>query len=220
MNFHDKTVSSTANGTQQAQDMHTIDQQKQRNHMIAKISIMSAIAFILMYLEFPVPLMPAFLKFDFSEIPALLAAFSMGPLAGVIVELVKNLLHLPFSQTMMVGELANFLIGASFVVAAGLVYQHHKSKQNAIKGMVLGTLTMTLVGALFNYFINIPFYINAMGFNLEAIVAMTNQAGNRLVIDLPSLILWVFVPFNIVKGALVSLLVSLLYKPLSPLLHR
>lgn len=218
MKYQEKTVTHTASESDPG--LQAIDQQKRRNRTIAKIAIMSAIAFILMYLEFPVPLMPVFLKFDFSEIPALLAAFSMGPLAGVLVELAKNILHLPFSQTMMIGELANFLIGSSFVATAAFIYKQHKTKKNALKGLVLGTVTMTVVGAAFNYFINIPFYINVMGFNLEAIIGMTNQAGNHLVTDLPSLIMWVFVPFNIVKGALISLLVSLLYKPLSPLLHK
>lgn len=219
MNYRDEAMTEGKKPSLAGQ-VSGMKQEQERIRTIVKIAIMSAIAFILMYLEFPVPLMPAFLKFDFSEIPALLAAFSLGPVAGVLVEFIKNLLHLPFSQTMMIGELANFLIGSSLVAVAAFTYQRRKTKQGAILGMVWGTLAMIIVGALFNYYINIPFYINVMGFNLEAIVGMTNQAGNTLVKDLPSLIVWVFVPFNLVKGSLVSFLVALLYKPLSPLLHK
>lgn len=194
--------------------------QRERVRTIAKIAILSAIAFVLMMLEFPLPLMPAFLKFDFSDLPALLAAFSMGPLAGATVELIKNVLHLPFTQTMMIGELANFLIGASLVVTAGFIYQSKKTIRGAISGMLAGTAAMTVVGALFNYYINIPFYLNVMNFPLEAIIGMANAAGNTKVTDLGSLILWVFVPFNIFKGLIISLLTGLVYKPLSPLLHK
>lgn len=187
---------------------------------VAKIGILSALAFILMLLEFSVPLMPAFLKFDFSEVPALLASFSMGPLAGIIVEAIKNLLHVPFTHTMAVGELANFLIGSTFVGIAGIFYKKNKTKKSAFMGMALATLGMTVVGALFNYFINIPFYTNVMGLELGAIIGMASAAGNKMVTDLPSLITWVFVPFNIVKGIIISLIVGFLYKPLSPLLKK
>lgn len=186
---------------------------------IAKVALLSAIAYVLMMLEFPLPLMPDFLKFDFSEIASLLAAFSMGPLAGVMVCLLKNLLHLPFSNTMMIGELANFLIGASFVGTAGLIYGRHKTKKAAMLSMAAGTIAMTLVGSLFNFWINIPFYVQVMGFPLEAIIGLSQAAGNTLVHDMNSLILWVFVPFNLFKGGLVSILVSLMYKKVSPLLH-
>lgn len=208
-NVHEKAVAANA-----------LQKSSSRIRWIAKVAILSAVATLLLFLEFPVPLFPAFLKLDFSDIPALLAAFAVGPWAGVVVELVKNLLLLSNSQTMMIGELANFLIGSSLVGIAGAVYQQKRSKKGAILSLLLGTLTMTLVGSLFNYFINIPFYISAMGFSMEAIVGMSNQAGNTLVHDLPSLILWVFVPFNILKGLMVSLLVSFMYKPLSPVLHR
>lgn len=187
---------------------------------ITKIAILSALAFLLMLAEFAVPLMPAFLKFDFSEIPALLAAFSMGPIAGFMVEAIKNLLHLPFTQTMMIGELANLLIGSALVVTAGLIYQRNKDKKHAILGLVAGTLMMTVIGALFNYYINIPFYVQVMGFELESIIGMTQAAGNTMVTDLASLITWVFVPFNILKGTLISVIVIFIYKPLSGLLHH
>ncbi len=187
---------------------------------IAKTGVLSAVAIALMYLEISLPLFPAFLKFDFSEIPALLAAFAMGPLAGIAVELVKNIAHLPATHTLMVGELANFVMGSFFVGVAGLLYQRMKTRKGAVISMAAGTVSLTVSGALINYFFTIPFYVSVMGFSMEAIVGMTQAAGNTLVTDLPTLILWVFVPFNIMKGVVVSLIVGLIYKKLSPLLHR
>ncbi len=187
---------------------------------VAKTGVLSAVAIALMYLEFSLPLVPVFLKFDFSEMPALLAAFAMGPLTGIAVELVKNLAHLPASHTMMVGELANFIIGSSFVGIAGLIYRYKKTRKGAVISMAAGTVAMTVSGVLFNYFISIPFYGSAMGFTLDKIVDSARLAGNTLVQDLPTLILWVFVPFNLFKGVVVSLIVWLIYKKLSPLLHR
>lgn len=187
---------------------------------IAKTGILSAVAIALMYLEISLPLFPGFLKFDFSEIPALLAAFAMGPLAGIAVELIKNVAHLPASHTLMVGELANFIMGSFFVGTAGLIYKFRKSRGGAMISMAAGTAALTASGALINYFFTIPFYIAVMGFSMEAIVAATHAAGNTMVSGLPSLILWVFVPFNLLKGLVISLIVALIYKKLSPLLHR
>lgn len=121
---------------------------------------------------------------------------------------------------MMVGELANFVMGSFFVGVAGLFYRRMKTRKGALLAMAAGTVSLTVSGALINYFFTIPFYIAVMGFSMDAIIGMTKTAGNTLVNDLPSLILWVFVPFNILKGTVVSVLVGLIYKKLSPLLHR
>ena len=193
---------------------------RERSKWIAKTGILTALSVILMYLEFPIPLMPVFLKFDFADLPALLASFSLGPLSGVIVQLLRNILHMPVSQTFYTGELANFLVGGTFVLVAGLIYQRHKTKRSAILGMALGGLTMTVVAVAFNYFINIPFYIKVMGLPLEGIIGMVNAAGNQLVHNLWTLLLFVFVPFNIFKSLVISGIMLLIYKKLSPLLHR
>ncbi len=193
---------------------------KQRTNWIAKTGIMAAAAIILMILEFPLPLMPGFLKFDVSEVPVLLAAFALGPWSAVIIEFIKNLVHYPLSASFGVGEIANFIVGCAFVVPAGILYRLHRNKKTAIISMVAGTLSMTLVGCLMNYFIMIPFYVKAMSFPMEAIVNLANTAGNALVKDLPTLIVFVFVPFNLFKGAVVSFIVALIYKRISPLLHK
>lgn len=197
-----------------------VTSQRSRIKNLTKIALLGAIAAILMIWEFPIPFMPVFLKFDFGDVPAVLATFSMGPLAGIAVQLIKNVVHLPMSSTMMVGELANFLIGSALVGVAGVIYQKRRTFQGAVLALACGTLAMTVVGALFNHFINIPFYIRVMGFKAEDIVGAARGAGNTLVTDLKTLILWVFVPFNIFKGLVVSLISSLIYKPLSPILKK
>lgn len=193
---------------------------KQKTNWIAKTGIMAAAAIILMILEFPLPLMPGFLKFDVSEVPVLLAAFALGPWSAVIIEFIKNLVHYPLSASFGVGEIANFIVGCAFAVPAGILYRLHRNKKTAIISMVAGTLSMTLVGCLMNYFIMIPFYVIAMNFSMEKIVNLTNAVGNALVKDLPTLIVFVFAPFNLFKGAVVSFIVALIYKRISPLLHK
>ncbi|MDO5737672.1 MAG: ECF transporter S component [Eubacteriales bacterium] len=191
-----------------------------RNLWIAKTGILTALSVILMYLEFPIPLMPVFLKFDFADIPALLASFSLGPGSGVLVQFLRNLLHLPASQTFYTGELANFLVGGSLVLVAGLIYRRKKTKRQAMLALTMGGLVMTVVAVAFNYFINIPFYIKVMNLPLEGIIGMVQAAGNGLVHDLFTLLLFVFVPFNIFKALVVSIVMLLIYKKLSPLLHK
>ncbi|MFA7206395.1 MAG: ECF transporter S component [Saccharofermentanales bacterium] len=192
---------------------------KERSNWVAKSGILAGAAILLMFFETPLPLMPAFLKFDLSEIPVMLAAFALGPVSAVIIEFIKNLAHLPFTGTGGVGEIANFFVGCALVVPAAVIYRRHKTKRTAILGMAAGTIVMTVFASLINYFVMIPFYIKVMEFPIEAIIGMTAEAGNKLVSDLKTLIIFVFVPFNIFKGLVVSVLVAFIYKPLSTLLH-
>ena len=189
-------------------------------HWVAKTGILAAVAIILMYLEFSIPLMPAFLKFDFSEVAVLLAAFSMGPWTAVLVELIKNLAHLPSTATSGVGELANFIVGSFFVATAGMYYRYNKNRIGAYKAMLLGTVVMTLVASFVNFFFLIPFYVRILNLPMDMIIEWSRAAGNRLVTDLNTLILYVFVPFNLFKGFVISLVVAVLYKRISPVLHK
>jgi riboflavin transporter len=191
---------------------------RNRVRWIAKTGILAGIAVVLMYLEFSIPLMPSFLKFDFSEIAVMLATFSMGPLTGILVELLKNLIHYPFTSSNGVGEIANFLVGSAFVGTAGIIYRYYKTRAGAAISMASGTVAMTLVACLVNYFIVLPFYFTF--FPLEAIIGMCRDVGNTGVKDLWTLILYVFVPFNLLKGTVISLIVAVIYKRLSPILHR
>jgi len=193
---------------------------RQKTNWIAKTGILAAAAIILMYMEFSLPLMPGFLRFDVSEIPVLLAAFALGPWSAVAIEFIKNVAHYPVSATAGVGEIANFVVGCAFVVPAGVIYRLHHSKKTAIVSMAAGTLMMTVVGCLANYFVMIPFYIKVFNMPIEAIVGITNETGNTLVNDLTTLIVFVFAPFNLIKGIVVSFIVALIYKRISPLLHK
>lgn len=184
-----------------------------------KISIMAALSFLIMLIEFPLPFMPPFLQLDFSEIPALLIAFSIGPLGGVMVELIKNLLHLMKTQTAGIGELANFLVGLFFIVPAGLVYQCNKNKKRAYLALFCGVVFMTIFASIFNYLVLLPLYAKVLGFPTEAIVSMGGQV-NSMIVDIKTLIVFGIAPFNFIKGIIISILVIMIYKRVSPILHK
>jgi len=192
-----------------------INNKKYSVNTMTKVSILSVIAFIIMFIEAPIFIFPGFLKIDLSDVPALIAGFSLGPAAGIAVELLKNVLHLLRTSTGGVGEIANFIIGASLVAPAAFVYQKRKDKHGAIVGLGLGIVIMSLVGALANYFILIPFYQNFMP--IDAIIGMSAQA-NGAIVDLKTLILYGIIPFNLFKGLVVAVFTMLLYKKISPLL--
>ena len=186
---------------------------------IAACAILTAMAVLLMYLEIPLPFMPVFLKFDFAELPVLIGAFALGPVWGIVIELLKNLIHLPVTQTMGIGELSNFITGVIYVGTAGLIYRKLRTKKGAAISMVISTLVLAVVAIPVNAFITLPLYGSAMGFPLEAIIGMS--AGvNPLVKDKISLLLAVFVPFNLFKGTVVGLITFFVYKPISKLINR
>ncbi len=179
-------------------------------------AMLTAVAVVLQYLEFPVPLlMPTFIKFDLSDLPALIGAFAYGPLAGVLIELVKNLLHCAASQSFTVGELSNFILGAAFTGTAGLFYIKNKTKKNAIIGGIVGAVIMGLISIPSNYFVVYPFYYN---FLPEEVVLQAYQA---LIPSMKSVFqsLLVFnLPFTIVKGLVSVGFTLLIYKPMSAIL--
>ena len=186
---------------------------------IAACAILTAMAVLLMYLEVPLPFMPVFLKFDFSELPVLIGAFALGPVWGVVIELLKNLIHLPVTQTMGIGELSNFVTGVIYVGTAGLIYRKLRTKKGAAISMVISTLVLAVIAVPVNAFITLPLYGSAMGFPLEAIIEMSAKA-NPLVKDKISLLLAVFVPFNLFKGTVVGLITFFVYKPISKLINK
>ncbi len=189
-----------------------------RTSWIVRVALLAAVSSVLMFLEMSVPFVPPFLKFDFSDIPALLAGFSMGPLAGVTVVLIKNLVHAITSWSFLVGELANFLIGVAFVLPAAIIYKRNKCKKNAVVGMIAGGLIMTVFAALLNYFVLIPLYATVLGFPVEAIIEMSNSV-NSMIVDLKTLILIGITPFNLFKAAVNIFITAIIYKKLSPILH-
>ena len=175
-------------------------------------AMLGAVAAVLMYLEFPIPIMPAFVKLDVSELPALIASFAYGPVSGILVCLIKNLIKLPSTSTAAVGELFNFVMGALFVGVAGLI------RKGAIVGALLGALVMAVVSVPYNYFIVYPAYVVMYHLPLDAIIGMY-QAINPNVNGLLACLLVFNLPFTFVKGALDAVLCFLVYKPLSPILH-
>lgn len=178
-------------------------------------AMLSAIAFILMFLEFSVPIMPPFIKLDLSELPALLGAFAMGPVSGVMICLVKNLLHLFMTSTGGVGELSNFILGACFVLPAGLIYRRWKGKKSAIFGALAGAVLMAAVSIISNYYIVYPFYYNFMAKEaiLEAYQAIIPSVTNIL-----ECLIVFNAPFTLVKGLLSVVITIFIYKHISPFL--
>lgn len=196
--------------------MQTTKTRKNYQRSLTVTGILSALGAVLMVLEFPVPFMPSFVKFDFSELPALLATFSMGPVSGVAVCLVKNLIHLPFTSTGGVGELCNFLLGICFVLPAGILYRIRKNRRAALVGSLIGAAAMALCSLPLNYFVSYPVYTKFLP--LDAIIGMY-QALLPGVDGLLQCLLIFNLPFTLLKGLVDTLLVFLIYKHLSPILH-
>lgn len=199
--------------------------QKNRTHHIAVAAMLTAVAFILQFIEFSIPLMPAFVKLDISDLPALLGTFSLGPVYGVAIQLVKNLIHLPFGSSAGVGELSNFLLGAVFVLVAGIIYQRHKSRKTALIGSIVGAIAMAVISLPLNYFLVYPAYVAIYGMPLDAIIGMYQEIMGG-VAQIPThnallnCLLVFNVPFTLFKGVLDVVICLLIYKPLSPLLHK
>ncbi|MCR5354462.1 MAG: ECF transporter S component [Lachnospiraceae bacterium] len=209
-----------------AANMATTDKKSKIGvRQITVTAMLSAVAFVLMYLEIPVPVIPSFIKFDFSDLPALLGAFALGPVYGVLIELVKNVLHLVVSQSMFIGELSNFILGATFTFTAGLVYKLNKNKRGAIVGGIVGALVMGIVSVPANYFVVYPVYVQAYFSGVEQVCVDMYSAISSGVFhagEMKSLLqcLLVFnLPFTVVKGLISVLITMFIYKPLSPLLH-
>lgn len=186
---------------------------------MAMIGMFSALATILMILEIPVFFTPGFYKLDFSELPALIGGYAFGPVAGVMIEFCKILLKLMTkgTSTAMVGELANFVVGCSFILPASFLYWLKKSKKSAIFSSIVGTLIMTVVGSWLNGLYLLPTFANMFGMPLTSLVGM-GTAVNPYIKDVTTLVLFAVVPLNLLKGSIVSLITILIYKKLSPIL--
>lgn len=177
--------------------------------------MLSAIAFLLMFFDFSVPFMPNFIKMDLSELPALIGSFALGPVSGVAICLIKNLLHLMKTTTGGVGELSNFIIGATFVFTAGMIYKHKKNKKSAIIGSLVGAVAMAVVSVFSNYYLVYPVYTKFMP--LDAIIA-AYQAINPNVDGLWACLICFNMPFTFVKGLFSVIITLLIYKRLSPII--
>lgn len=182
---------------------------------ITGVAVLSAIAFILAYFEFPVPLSPSFARMDISDLPALIGAFAYGPLAGVLIELVKNALQLTSTATAGVGELANFIMGGVFVFVAGLIYRKNKNKKTALIACLIASLAMGVTAAVVNYFVLLPAFEAFMP--LSELIASFGEFMPFIKTKL-DVVLFNALPFNLLKGLAISAVTMLIYKKLSPIL--
>lgn len=184
---------------------------------IVQIGMLSAIAVVLMLFEVPLPFAPSFYEIDFSEVPVLVGCFVMGPLAGAAIELIKILLNFVINGTMTagVGEIANFIIGCALCVPAGIIYKKNRTRKGALIGMASGTVLMVAAGCVMNAFVLLPVYAKAFGMPMEALVGM-GSAVNSHITSLSTFVIFAVAPFNLLKGVLVSLIVLLIYKKISP----
>lgn len=186
--------------------------------VMAKIGMLSALAMVLMLFEIPLPFAPSFYEIDFSEVPVMVGCFAIGPFAGALIELIKILLNFVITgtQTAGVGELANYIIGCSLCVPAGLIYRRNRTRKNALIGMLTGTILMTLLGCVINAYLLLPTYAAAFHMPIESLVEM-GTAVNKNITDLTTFVLFAVAPFNLLKGVLVSAIVFLIYKKISPI---
>ncbi|HIS55720.1 MAG: ECF transporter S component [Lachnospiraceae bacterium] len=196
--------------------------QKLSVRKMAVIGMMAAIAMILMWFEFPLPfLAPPFYELDFSEVPVMICGFLYGPVAGVLVELVKIILKVLIkgTSTAFVGDFANFAVGCSLVIPAAAWYQGKKNKKNAVIAMVLGTAVMTVFGTLFNGVYLLPKFAQLYGMPLDQLIAM-GTAINGGIHNIVTFVIIAVAPINLVKGAAVTVIVTMIYKPVSRAMHR
>ncbi len=186
---------------------------------IAMIGMLSAIAAVLMLLEIPVPFAPSFYKLDLSELPILIGTFAFGPVAGVMIEMVKIILKVLFkgTSTAFVGELANFIVGCSLILPASIIYSFKKNKVQALIACITGTLCMTIVGTSFNAFYLLPKFAEMFHMPVNSLIAM-GTAINPSITSLTSFVVLAVAPLNLIKGAINSIVTFLVYKHLSPLL--
>ena len=182
---------------------------------MTSVAVLSAVAFVLAFFEFPVPFSPSFARMDLSDFPALIGAFAFGPVAGILIELIKNMLGLFSSATSGIGELANFLMGASFAATAGLIYKLHKTKKTALVGGIVGSVIMGIVAALANYFILLPLFEQFMP--LDQLIASFGEKIPFIQSKLDIVIYNAF-PFNLLKGLVITAVTMLVYKRIRPLL--
>lgn len=187
-----------------------------RIRKLVMTALLSALATVLMFVSFSVPFVPSFIKLDLSELPALIAAFSMGPLSGVAVCLVKNLVNLLFTYSMGVGELCNFLLGVAFVLPAGLIYKKRNDRKGALIGALTGALTMGVISIFINYYLVYPVYAKLL-MPMDVILGMY-QAINPKVSNLWQALCFFNAPFTFVKGLISVAITFLIYKRISPLI--
>ncbi len=182
---------------------------------ITMTALLATISYVLAFLELPVPLSPSFARMDLSDLPALIGTFTFGPATGVMIELIKNVLQLPSTSTGGIGELANFLMGASYVLSAGFIYKNKKTKKMAIWACVISSAIMGIVATIVNYFILLPLFEKFMP--LDQLIASFGEFLPFIQTKL-DIVLFNALPFNILKGLIIGGITMMLYRKLAPIL--
>lgn len=201
--------------------MYSLKRENWNTKVMVKISSLAVISMILMFFDWSIFPAISFLKLDLADLPALIGAFAMGPMAGVLIQLVKNLLSLLVegSTTGGVGELSNFIVGSVYVYTAGALYYRNKSFKTAIIGVVLGVIAMATIASISNYFVVFPMYSRVYGIPMDSLLGM-GAAFNKNIVDLKTMMIYAIVPFNILKGSIVAIVTMAIYKRVSPILHK
>lgn len=188
-----------------------------RTKDMTKVAMLSVIGFVLMYFQLPLTFVaPPFMKLDISDLPVLMGAFTMGPVYGIIIAALKNLMHIIFKGTMTagVGELSNFIISSTFALVSSYIYRKHRSYKGAVLSMTVGVLAMTILAMASNYFVVFPLYGKVMP--MEAIIAMGSAITPKIT-GLFTMMIYSVLPFNLIKGFTTSAVMMLVYKKISPL---
>ena len=183
---------------------------------LVKVGILAALAYVLMFVQMPIPIAPPFMKLDLADVPALIGGFAMGPWYGVLIQLIKNVLNLSKTMTGGVGELSNFIVGSTYVLVSAYIYKNKKTKKTSIIALAFGVLAMTALATLSNAFIVFPVYGKVMHMDLEAFAGMVG--GNSLVNNYFTLMIFSIAPFNIIKGSVEAIVTELIYKRISPII--
>lgn len=183
---------------------------------LVKVGILAALAYVLMFVQMPIPIAPPFMKLDLADVPALIGGFAMGPWYGVLIQLIKNVLNLSKTMTGGVGELSNFIVGSTYVLVSAYIYKNKKTKKTSIIALAFGVLAMTALATLSNAFIVFPVYGKVMHMDLEAFAGMVG--GNGLVNNYFTLMVFSIAPFNIIKGTVEAVVTELIYKRISPII--
>ena len=187
---------------------------------LTKIGMLAGVSFVLMLFQVPLPFAPPFYQIDLSEAPVLIGTFALGPFAGMAIEFVKILLNLLVNgtTTVGVGELANFIIGCSFVIPAGMIYKKRQTRKSAIIGMMVGVMCMVIFGCLLNAYVLLPVYATAFNMPIDGLIEM-GTAVNAGITDLLTFVVYAVAPFNLLKGIVVSAIVVIIYKKISRVLR-
>lgn len=188
-----------------------------RTKDMTKVAMLSVIGFLLMYIQLPLTFVaPPFMKLDISDLPVLMGAFTMGPVYGIIIAALKNLMHIIFKGTMTagVGELSNFIISSTFAVVSSYIYRKHRTYKGAVLSMTVGVVAMTILAMISNYFVVFPLYGKVMP--MDAIIAMGSAITPRIK-GLFTMMIYSVLPFNLIKGFTTSAVMMLVYKKISPL---